>query len=175
MAKKPTENIDKETDVLKNPKLEEILAGFVEFRYEMNNINAFLRQDWKNSVSHYIICIACLHSRLNRGSVRPKQEAIIMLQTRIPVSRIKKVTDDLIAKGYLEERPLKTDKRKQGYWATDKLVQEVFQYLLVAWEVNYMNEEVMTYFQGITDDVRYLFDTDEGAKIRAAYLLANES
>lgn len=98
-----------------------------------------------------------------------------MLQGRVPVSRIKKVTSELISDGYLEERPLKTDKRRQGYWATDKLVQEVFQYLLVAWEVNYMNEDVMTYFRGITEDVRFLFDTEEGAKVRAAYQFANES
>ena len=162
-------------DVLENEKLEQILGGFVEFRHELNNINALLQHGWHRSIAHYTICIGCLHSRINRKSVRPKAEAILLMQGRMSSSQINKVVQELVSDGYLAEKPLATDKRKKGYWATDKLVHETFLYLLVAWEVNYHNDDVMTYFRGLTEDMRYLMETEEGSKIRAAYQIGAEN
>ena len=178
MAKKPVKNKSEKTpeskfDIVNDERLMAMLAGFVEFRYEMNVVNAMLKPQWLRTIAHYTICISVLHSRMSRGSVRPKSEAVFVMQGRMAAGRINKVVGDLVRNGYLEERPLPTDKRKMGYWATDKLVLDAFKYLLTAWEINYHNDEVMGYFRGLTDDMQYLFDSPEGERIRAAYNLAS--
>ncbi len=178
MAKKPVKNKPEKTpvnnlDIVNDERLMAMLAGFVEFRYEMNVVNAMLKPQWLRTIAHYTICISVLHSRMSRGSVRPKSEAVFVMQGRMAAGRINKVVGDLVSNGYIEEKPLSTDKRKMGYWATDKLVLDAFKYLLTAWEINYHNDEVMGYFRGLTDDMQYLFDSPEGERIRAAYNLAS--
>ena len=93
------------------------------------------------------------------------------MQGRLTPGRLNNICQELIDEGFIEERPLAGDKRKKGYWATDLLVEEAFGYLLTAWEINYNNEESMKYFNGLTNDMRYLFETEEGQRVRAAYSL----
>jgi len=169
MAKKTSKKPPQKTDILKDKKLMEILAGFVQFRYEMNVMNATLKPYWLSTIAHYTICISVLHSRMSRGSVRPKSEALFVMQGRMPAARVLKVAADLVQHGYIEERPLQTDGRRIGYWAADKLVMDCFKYLLTAWEINYHSEDGMDYFRGLTDDIQYLFETPEGKRVRALY------
>ena len=66
MAKKPPKNKPEKTpvnnlDIVNDERLMSMLAGFVEFRYEMNVVNAMLKPQWLRTIAHYTICISVLH------------------------------------------------------------------------------------------------------------------
>ncbi len=84
---------------------------------------------------------------------------------RLSANRMNKVIDELVEDGYLELRKLGRDKRRHSYWATDKLCNGVFHYLLTCWGVSYHSEEDFAYLQNVSQHLEYLFETEEGKRI----------
>jgi hypothetical protein len=146
-------------------KQAELFKGFVRFRYRMNKMNSVLKPRWLLSICHYNFCMAACFSRTDFNRPIEKSEMQQSMLGRMSANRLNKVTDELVESGYLEVKKFGRDKRRHAYWASDKLCNAVFHYLITCWGVSYHSEEDFTYLQNVSQHLEYLFGTEEGQRI----------
>ena len=161
-----------ESDIPKikiDDKVLEMLRGFVTFRHNINQMNATIKPKWLRSQPHYMMSMTVSNARLNRNQAATRDELVAPLVGKISRTKMNTVINELVDDGYLKVHKGKADARRLDYWATDRLLKDIFRYLVLSWECSYHNPIEFGYVIDLADNYKYLFETEEGQNIRSLY------
>ena len=165
-------NLKSENDIPKikiDDKVLKMLRGFVTFRHNINQMNATIKPKWLRSQPHYIMCMTVSNARLNKKEAATRNEIVAPLVGKISRTKMNTVISELVDDGYLNIQQGKDDARRLDYWATDRLLKDIFRYLVLSWECSYHNPIEFGYVIDLADNYKYLFETEEGQNIRSLY------